>query len=322
MQYLRLLTIAATVSACAPTVGPECDEPLARMPVYDLGGTPAYVGQAYLNEACASCHGDGLPGRRGAPVGMDLGLPLVTAGEIAAADAQAIELRRVQRIVFEHRDLIYEQVLTGAMPPRNTIGTSTSRFVYHDGTPLPGLATRIGRELFRNWLACGSPVVEAQEARARACARDVDCAVTAWCDVERGACVGVGDVVEPRGVEFAPRWSEIHPFLEAGCATAECHDAESAQSGLDLSERGAAYAALTTGPPASGTSLLCSSWGDAPYVVPGAPDESLFYVKLFDREELPPGTTRCGVRMPTTAPLPDVQREAIRAWIAAGAMDD
>ena len=53
-----------------------------------------------------------------------------------------------------------------------------------------------------------------------------------------------------------------------------------------------------------------------PLVVPGHPEQSLFYTKLT-------ATPPCGARMPFGGgALPDAQIEMVRSWIAAGALDD
>jgi hypothetical protein len=75
-------------------------------------------------------------------------------------------------------------------------------------------------------------------------------------------------------------------------------------------DRDAAYAALIDH---DSTSRDC---GGMPYIVPGDPESSLFYVKLT-------GDPGCGERMPLGGgALPADQIEMVRSWIAAGANDD
>lgn len=253
--------------------------------------------------------------RQGAPAGLDFNLTLVTSMDSATATEQARALLRVQGVVHRHRDLIYGQVVGGAMPPRDTIPTDASSYVYADGTEVPGVGTGEGQELLRNWLACGSPVVERTTASPQPCSENADCPVTRFCDIAMGQCVGVGDVVESRGMTIDPQWSNIHPFIVTTCATAGCHDATSRQSGLDLSDRAGAYTALTTTGPMMGASISCGGHSGN-YVVPNMPDASLFYDKVASE------TPSCGTRMPFGTPLSPSQLEAIRAWIAAGAMND
>jgi hypothetical protein len=72
----------------------------------------------------------------------------------------------------------------------------------------------------------------------------------------------------------------------------------------------AAYAALMAGPSKS------KACGGMAMIVPGKPEESLFYLKLL-------GTPPCGSRMPLGgAALPEAQIAMVRSWILAGAKDD
>lgn len=307
-------SMAFAGAGCAATVGSDCDEDRARTPVYDSGGNPAYPGQALINGACTQCHAEGLRMRRGAPAGLDFNLTLVTATDAATAEEQARLLLRTQGIVHRHRDLIYGQVAGGAMPPPDTVAIEISGFEYEDGTALPGLASAEGQEELRNWLACGSPLVERTAVSPMPCSTNADCNVTRFCDTSMGQCVGVGDVVASRGVAIDPQWSTIHPFIITTCATAGCHDATSRQSGLDLSDRAMAYTALTSTAPGA-MSISCGG-STANYVVPGMPDESLFLSKVES------DTPLCGSRMPFGMPLSETQLTAIRQWIMMGAMND
>ena len=71
-----------------------------------------------------------------------------------------------------------------------------------------------------------------------------------------------------------------------------------------------AYAALV------GTTSTSKNCKGQSAVVPGHPEQSLFYTKLT-------ATPPCGARMPFGGgALPDAQIEMVRSWIAAGALDD
>jgi hypothetical protein len=84
-----------------------------------------------------------------------------------------------------------------------------------------------------------------------------------------------------------------------GCALPSCHASADAAGGLDL-EIADLEAELIGAP--SGT---CDGWIR---VIPGAPDESLFYTKLA-------GPAPCGTLMPPTTELPPEQVACVRTWI-------
>ena len=89
-------------------------------------------------------------------------------------------------------------------------------------------------------------------------------------------------------------WSYIHPAIVApACATSTCHSALSARSGLVLDDPDDAYAALR----------------DERFVIPGDASSPLLF--LLDGDER--------IRMPPDAPLPAVDVDLIRSWIAEGA---
>jgi hypothetical protein len=72
----------------------------------------------------------------------------------------------------------------------------------------------------------------------------------------------------------------------------------------------AAYAALV------GQTSASKDCSGKALIVPGKPEESLFYTKLT-------GTPPCGAQMPFGGgALPDAQVEMVRSWIAAGANEN
>jgi hypothetical protein len=90
------------------------------------------------------------------------------------------------------------------------------------------------------------------------------------------------------------------------CALSGCHAGPSPQQGMNLSA-GQAYAALVNVPSTEQPSLL--------RVRPGNPDQSYLVQKIM-------GTAAVGARMPLGgAPLSDSQIQAVRDWIAAGALN-
>ena len=95
-----------------------------------------------------------------------------------------------------------------------------------------------------------------------------------------------------------------------------CHAMQTIGGGLvfNPTDRAGTYQALV-GPTSQGT--LGSQCAGKTYVVPGMPDSSLLYDKLSK------ATPSCGARMPASgAVLSDMEIETVRAWIAAGAMND
>ncbi|RLB52556.1 MAG: hypothetical protein DRJ42_14490, partial [Deltaproteobacteria bacterium] len=114
-----------------------CDEEASRLVVYtdDDQGLPAYAGQALITGTCSGCHD-----------GSDLSL---------ASDGPSTErLRRLQDGFTNSPRNLLGTVYSGSMPPTRNAPTEPS---YRS---LPALQTPEGREILRNWLACGAPVVE------------------------------------------------------------------------------------------------------------------------------------------------------------------
>lgn len=94
---------------------------------------------------------------------------------------------------------------------------------------------------------------------------------------------------------------DAHAILVASCTETTCHNAQDKALGLDLETAG--IGSRLKGTP----TLTCNSQA---LVVPGDPDGSILYSKLFDA---PP----CGSRMPLGQPaLFDEDIEVIRVWIA------
>lgn len=111
----------------------------------------------------------------------------------------------------------------------------------------------------------------------------------------------------PREVAF----SEVQAIFTASCATATCHDTQSATGNLILTE-GFAYDGLVGVEP---DTFAAQALGFL-RVDPSRPENSFLLVKLLGP---PPGQ---GGRMPLVGdPLDAEQVELIRAWIAAGAME-
>jgi hypothetical protein len=304
------LALALLAAGCSPTVGTACDQALATRVAFDETGTPAFGGQAMLVTSCAgqswSCHSGRALLRYATPVGTDFDVAL-------AGDATGLaRLESARRDVHRLRDSIYAHAVSGDMPPRAIGDRMLARqavYRWSDGVAIPSVRTADGREMLRNWLACGSPVVQGtRDPMPIACTSDADCPLTA-CDPTPAPgpreCLQVGFVEARAPSSIMPRWSSLYDGAIAhGCAIVSCHDAEDAAASghLDLSSATIAYAALVgvTDDADCGTR-----------VVPGDPDASVLVRTL---EGASCGPERAFHDSPLTATL--------REWIAAGAAMD
>ncbi len=298
-----LLLIAPALAGCSPDVG-ECDMAAATTVVYDDNGIPAFAGQAQVQASCgngAFCHSAQASGtdRLGAPHGLDFDMAVVV-GE--GPEPEFTERLRAGRARVEERiDDVFGTVEAGTMPP---FGESTlvahagaPRYAFEDGRRLPPIDLPAGYEIFRNWLACGAPVVERTTPRPDGVAP-------------------VGEIVEPRSVEIEPTFTSIYDaYLGPSCGLT-CHGpanaGQLALSNLDLSTRDGALAALVNrdaaGRDCAGSGLVL--------VAPNEPDDSLLLQKLV------PPAGLCGDPMPIGATPPPNVVEAVRGWIMDGAEDN
>ncbi len=314
------------LGGCPATVGDSCDLARARRVAYSSDGLPAYEGQALLITSCGGssyCHTQSptspMVSRFGAPADLVFD-PLIIDGAADEAEAQARLLRAVS-VTHRHRDEVYASVVSGVMPPRGRTPVPDLReaaAAYRtyagaadaEGTPLPGVQTTEGEEILRNWLACGSPVVErtTEPSTVLPCTANADCDVTRACDLDLGECRPVGDIVARRATELTPTWSSIHAnVIRPSCATVGCHIGASAFNMLDLSNRDDAYMALTTRDASAGCGMRS-------YVTGGDPAMSV----LIDKLQVMPS---CGGRMPPSGLSADTVA-VITEWVMNGAMDD
>ncbi len=250
---------AALLAACSPTVGTACDEQLARAVVFDERGSPAYAGQSIFVSSCAgggwACHSSQALHRYSAPAGTDFDVMLA---DDARFDGAARRLYEAQSNTHRLRDDVFSQVTSGNEPPgaigNRVIARSPVYRSFADasdaiGSPVPSIRTAEGREVLRNWLACGSPVVQATTSPAPiACTADTDCPVTAHCNAtDPRVCLDVGSVAPARAIDATAHWTSLYDTqLAHSCALVGCHDAEDAASsgGLDLSTAAIGYASL------------------------------------------------------------------------------
>lgn len=322
---MRLLTIRLLSSSalglvflggCVPDLG-ECDEAAARRVAFVdpsdgvSAGLPLYEGQALIAMNCANgtCHASGAMGvnRNGAPAGLDFDVRTACDErglDGSCPDSEVERLRLGQRDVHNHRFSVLQQVEDGDMPPGaagRRLSEAAPRIVRDDGSPLPAIDTADGRRILRNWLSCGSPVVE----------RTVDPGLGSLagdpCDDGMvGRCV-VGELL----VQDPPAqsWDSIYEVVIGPYCGESCHSErlpeQLASSNLDLSTPDLAYDSMV-GIPAFGDE--CSMMGTQ--IVPSDADGSLLVQKLEG------GDMICGDRMPVAGPyMPQSFIDVIRAWI-------
>jgi hypothetical protein len=311
---------------CSPDLG-EADPEAAAEIVYDAKGVPAYAGQALVIQSCGAggfCHAselEDLSYHYGAPAGLTFDLTL---------EATTTEVTREEgaRLTADHnrvKDMartLWGQVLSGSMPPGGAAGDDyrdrrnvTYDRVADDGvtfTPLPELDTEDGREILRNWLAAGAPIIR----RTQRNANDDEVAEGECAPICPRTCVDV-------------TWESIYTqIIRPSCALSRCHDHEDPQGDLDL----LGESAFTDAPTLEGalrvrnrllehrvTTDECREMDQTTMLAPGDPMTSLFYLKVAPSLEDPPVEV-CGGRMPAAGtPLVDQEICAIRAWITCGA---
>lgn len=311
------VSLGVSLSACS-SVGDQCDLAAAQTVAYRADGLPAYAGQALVLSSCGGasfCHAATATNRFGAP--FDLNFDVFTTDGAPDEATHLRYLANAQRALHRHRDLVFATVSGGSMPPRadqmngtalempglyRTYASATDT----TGTPLPDINSTEGQAVLRNWLACGSPVVQATtEPAAVPCATNADC-TSNLC--EAGFCRLVGAIVPGRTTEPAPTFSSIYAAFVAPNCVSGCHTTGGQYPVLDLSSEALAYTSLT-----SETSTCTGE----PYVIPNDAANSYLLPKVGDSTP-----ARCGSVMPLVTGgmgLPQTARDRIRAWITAGA---
>lgn len=331
MELWATLAVAAVplpVAGCSTDLG-SCDADQVEAVVFEPSGQPYFAGQFITQQSCAGgfCHAANASGaaRLGAPAGLNFGVAPVVEGSDIVEETR--RLRNARLDVREHAASMFEQVDRGWMPP-DGVGQDFSgpheactddAFLLEtldEGDPVTcaplGLTTVVfdlrdgrTREVLRNWLACGGPLVE--------------------------RCVGVGNAPNFLGEELECRSSVTPTFasiwqtvLSANQCTG-CHAPEAPgnffESGgeLDLSDRTAAYDGLLS--PAAGRGTDCSVVGQNDLVIPGEdPEDGVFESLLIEKLR---GTQTCGDPMPLAgSPVPTSVIEVIEDWIRMGAAND
>jgi hypothetical protein len=284
-----------------------------RVPVLMPDGRLAYAGQAIMLVACADgCHSSSAQGqaRHGAPSGLDFDLaPVVVEGieigtELMVDDAAIEGLRERQLAIFERREHIYRAVVTGSMPyapegDAQRAASAGSTFRRDEAScalleELGSIEQAATRELLRDWLACGAPLIEAQG------------------PLDRAVGGTVGDQFPACPQEGPATFESVYRIMTTQGACPECHHPAGVMKALDLSTAAAAYDALL-GADGKGVAPDCELTS-FPYVTPADPERSYLLAKLGALD-----APACGVTMPPAGALPAESLALVRAWIAAGA---
>ena len=133
-----------------------------------------------------------------------------------------------------------------------------------------------------------------------------------------GGSGGMGGMPAP----LAPTFTNIVDNILPGCAGPTCHSSVAGGNLMLQGDKMAVYTALVgtdamgVNLPPDPTKMNCKDLG-LKRVNPGMPEMSVLYLKVQTAMNPP-----CGLRMPTGGMLPPDKVELIRAWIAAGAMND
>jgi hypothetical protein len=243
--------------------------------------------------------------------------------EMARVGEGIERLRRNQRQTYDHRYDVLRTVQDGSMPP-GAAGQGTRAFAEYYGEfeagtfsgRIPTLETRAGREVLRNWLACGSPVLEFSIPQDDDDGPGDDCGAGPV-----GRCGVAAPGLEPPD----PTWDSIYDrVLRPLCVS--CHQPDNPFWGyneagngqeLDYSNSADALTAMVgieAESRSAATDVDCA--GSGTLIVAGDADASIFFRKMT----ADPG---CGESMPLREGgrgLPDNVLDPIREWIEAGAM--
>lgn len=316
----------------------KCDEAKARTLVINGEGQALYAGQAVINRSCAAgqCHASGAKGtaRQGVPKGLDFDLqpaPVVAADAEngvasggARVDSKALSnLRRNQRLVFDERDEIWSQIEDGLMPP-DGVGADYRKAVPGADVVVEGNTCKRGdqalkpisgsetKQIVRNWLACGAPVVEVSNAA-------IPINVLTKEPAGNPGTVGqqmpfCQDCDAP--ITFDQLYANVlAPSCVAGCHTSGGIAPPDTYDGFDLSDIDVAYASLT-GNDKQGGSEDCNT-PPAALVVPGDPAASYLVAKMGGSATS--SLTLCGSVMPFGQQVLECGVRQVIKWIEEGA---
>ncbi|MBX3246426.1 MAG: hypothetical protein KF901_04515 [Myxococcales bacterium] len=234
--------------------------------------------------------------------------------QMARVRRASARLAANQEVVFRYRHDILRTLRDGSMPPGaagQSVRPSVDYYREFDGAsftnPLPEADTPEGREIIRNWLACGSPVLEASRNPGAMDQPGARCMAE---DGEVGLCAFRAGAIEPPD----PTWNSIYDRIVRPLCL-DCHRPGNPFFGpgeqeLDYSDRMGALTAMLN---VAAEGSACADDGDL-LISPGSPMDSVFYTKMTS-------TPTCGDIMPLgrETGLPDEVLAPIRQWITAGA---
>lgn len=322
----RNFLLAALPLLALPIIGCDdlgkCDDPNeGRTLALTDSGRVMYAGQAVLIAACSTgCHSSTSTGdaRVGAPAGLDFDIvPLDAEDEDALSG-----LQKRQRRVFDNREGIWDQVVDGLMPPDDvgagfrTISPGTFLKYKSDGS-CPGrgdpgveavapIKDKAGREVLRQWLACGAPIVELNS-------KEITKPEPGTVGDQYPACAAGETPLDPT-------FDNVYEIFTArSCSIAGCHGGSAPAAALDLSSLDVAFDELLTAG-GSGVPQVCDLSGD-PLVTPGDPGASFLYAKLEAGIDVSKRDSLCGSTgyMPPGLPVTEEQLDLVKRWIEAGA---
>ena len=353
-------------AGCEADLG-ACDESAARTLVYaSSDGSPAYAGQTLVNGTCASgyCHSATATNdetrplvsqvdlRHGVPGGFDFDLDTLTV-----FDARALEMLREDqaRIVGARAD-IWDAIQSEDMPRILPLGDPSGGLNTHEKFAeaewafgratreaprvlVPRLDSAEGKEIVRNWLACGAPLVDRLEGIALPpgvaavgdpasrdpfgpCRSDADCTdSTDRCYL--GVRVDLDSTLGECGPQ--PEWPDLFTkVIAVRCAVSGCHGGLNPPTdltmptGMMLLDPGSSDVSYDDLVAVTSMGPMCV---DEPRtrVIAGDVVNSLLIKKLEGNGT--PDSAECGDRMPQGGPyLGPGTIEAFRQWIAAGAL--
>jgi mono/diheme cytochrome c family protein len=312
----RSLVLGSTLAAamhllgCSEDVG-TCEDRNEGRDTVLVGSSVQYAGQAIMNQSCANngCHSSTAkgPARSGAPANLDFDLRPAKAGDesengdgdvVAEISEKELEgLRKRQHRVVDLRNDIWDQVKKDLMPPdgmfaplrelKRVFTTDEADDVCTGKDMFSPITDSETKEVLRNWLACGAPIVETNTELVQA-------RTPGTVGYQYPMCEATAE-----GNTLAAVQTRIFDEYCAGC--------HPGTNDLDLSSVAASYAALV------------DDDGDAcngkPFVTKGDPENSYIYEIVAEEE---PG---CHAQMPLTGdPLTAEELKLISDWIEEGAV--
>jgi hypothetical protein len=342
---IALLTATAALSSACNSLG-TCDEDARGRGLVVSGNQLMYTGQAIINQSCLPCHSSTATGaaRKGAPAGLNFELfPIADATKTvtsngtlvgldltsdAAHQEQLATLRSHQRKVYDNRELIWEQVDKGLMPPASASSFKSLTNIVRAMFGADTMCTRnmalkdldTNREDFRNWLACDTPIIEASSAllpykALPANASKADSAAGTGYYSVPGVSVGYqypscGGGSSGGGVSFDDVYNNVLSKPSNTCLA--CHAGTAPMGNFDIGTIDKAYTTLL----GTGTGGMTTCAMSPVYVKPNDPANSYLLNMLVLAK------TRCTPNvMPSGSPtgLNSADVDLITQWINMGA---